>query len=294
MTKRYEQHLHTVLAHTTFLKKVFFRSETIEYDLLLEKISRGYQTLKTQALDDTDLVGSLQLLFCNYLDHVWRAEFPPDKQLDTEEIIIQLTDNDRDPTEFLEDQHVKLASRVASKIKNLFTAAQQVFGSDFHTYCDEQFSPDLAKRIHITLANGIIEDGGLYREKQVQASQSKVVYAPPETIEARMNVLFQFANQKAAECANLDPIQRTKEMFLVATVFLSEFLLIHPFSNGNGRTARLLLSFFLRDVTVVPFSLNHYISALEERNGGTPPSVLATLMLLSADQTHDIMDYLFK
>jgi fido (protein-threonine AMPylation protein) len=51
---------------------------------------------------------------------------------------------------------------------------------------------------------------------------------------------------------------------------MREFLSIHPFRDGNGRVARLVLSLMLRDVTLVPFtfstlSRDKYLKALESR-----------------------------
>jgi fido (protein-threonine AMPylation protein) len=42
------------------------------------------------------------------------------------------------------------------------------------------------------------------------------------------------------------------EHALKVGVFFAEFLKIHPFKDGNGRTARLLL---LKGFAIVPFSL---------------------------------------
>lgn len=63
--------------------------------------------------------------------------------------------------------------------------------------------------------------------------------------------------------------------------FLSEFLLIHPFYDGNGRTARILLSHIIRPHTVVPLSLysshdpsSAYLKALEAEGRTIPWAVL--------------------
>ena len=75
--------------------------------------------------------------------------------------------------------------------------------------------------------------------------------------------------------------------FLLGALFFSEYLLIHPFANGNGRSARILLNLLLCDITTVPFSLyisdrKQYIDVLEERNDGSPPQALATYVLYCA------------
>jgi len=79
--------------------------------------------------------------------------------------------------------------------------------------------------------------------------------------------------------------ERAKHMISLGTIFFSEFLLIHPFINGNGRTARLLLNFVMKDYSVVPFSLyssrESYIEVLEHRNDGNAPHLLAHYILKS-------------
>ena len=79
-------------------------------------------------------------------------------------------------------------------------------------------------------------------------------------------------------------------MIRLGSLFFSEFLLIHPFSNGNGRTARLLLSAFLKFEMVIPFSMyiskrEEYIEVLEKRNNLSPPSALAHYVLLTCNRT---------
>jgi hypothetical protein len=75
--------------------------------------------------------------------------------------------------------------------------------------------------------------------------------------------------------------------------FFSEFLLIHSFSDGNGRVARLLTNHILRGTVFVPFSIFYtsrelYLRVLEDRNDQSqPPLSLAYYMLLCARKTHE-------
>jgi fido (protein-threonine AMPylation protein) len=64
-----------------------------------------------------------------------------------------------------------------------------------------------------------------------------------------------FVNENMAEVKELDQIERPSKMIALAALFFCEFLKIHPFINGNGRTVRLLLSWLIRDETGVPVSL---------------------------------------
>ncbi len=77
-------------------------------------------------------------------------------------------------------------------------------------------------------------------------------------------------------------------------------LLVHPFRDANGRLARLLLSFLLRNYTVVPISLYYqgnrklYLDALEERGNGTrvPWSVIEYVIKCSVETTGAAERYL--
>ena len=74
--------------------------------------------------------------------------------------------------------------------------------------------------------------------------------------------------------------------------FLIHFLTIHPFRNGNGRVARLLLSYLLSSVTIVPLSIYFnakngrevYLECLRDERNKSPAteSNLASLILESA------------
>ncbi|CAG8805235.1 6934_t:CDS:1, partial [Gigaspora rosea] len=80
-----------------------------------------------------------------------------------------------------------------------------------------------------------------------------------------------------------------EEAIKYGACFLAYFLLIHPFINGNGRVARLLLSYLLSRFTVVPLSLytgpktrDIYLQCLREAQWyqeSFKPSALATFIL---------------
>ena len=60
-------------------------------------------------------------------------------------------------------------------------------------------------------------------------------------------------------------------MVKLGAQFLSRFLYIHPFSNGNGRVGTILLSYLLSNFSVLPVSLyiknagrGVYLSCLRE------------------------------
>ena len=62
-------------------------------------------------------------------------------------------------------------------------------------------------------------------------------FATPEETPAEMTALMGWYNEKIAE-ADINPI-------LLAAEFHYKFIRIHPFDDGNGRTARILMNFIL-------------------------------------------------
>lgn len=89
-------------------------------------------------------------------------------------------------------------------------------------------SEALIKDLHLTSMNKLLDDAGLYRKVAVSLSNSP--HIPPNWIEvsALMGSMCDYVNQ---EWERRD------------LIFLSAFVLwrlnwIHPFRNGNGRTAR--------------------------------------------------------
>lgn len=91
------------------------------------------------------------------------------------------------------------------------------------------WTPDLIRSIHLRLMSGIISDAGMWRNHGVRMAGVHVPLANfikiPERIEGLCNQLNE---------ASRDPIE------LLARTH-AEFEQIHPFSDGNGRTGRLIM-----------------------------------------------------
>lgn len=92
-----------------------------------------------------------------------------------------------------------------------------------------RWTPELILNTHLRLMNGVISNAGLWRNHGVRIAGSHVPLANfikiPELIERLCNVL----NEETS-----DPIS------LLARTH-AEFEQIHPFSDGNGRTGRLIM-----------------------------------------------------
>lgn len=93
---------------------------------------------------------------------------------------------------------------------------------------------ELIKDIHQVVMENIHE-GGLYRSYNVRITG--VDFTPPDWTEVRNNMKW-FMSDYDTKKPTLNPIE-------LAAFIHAEFVRIHPFQDGNGRTARLLLNFML-------------------------------------------------
>ena len=116
------------------------------------------------------------------------------------------------------------------------------------------------KTIHRLFYSLIDEtQAGEYRKEKVIISGSKYPVPPPEKIESLMNKFFQWL--KVAE-KELHPVE-------FAAKAHKEFVFIHPFVDGNGRVARLLMNLCLLrqgyTMAIIPPVLRgEYIALLEK------------------------------
>ncbi|CAG8581523.1 26030_t:CDS:2 [Dentiscutata erythropus] len=174
--------------------------------------------------------------------------------------------------------------RMNRKVKNIHDAINDIFPSIFFSDLPiDRFTPSFAQQLHRQIGNELISNAGQYRTWYVMAAQDNYVYMAPDLIEDKMNELF---------CQCREKFGRTdlqlEEAIKYGACFFAYFLMIHPFINGNGRVARLLLSYLLSKFTVLPLSLytgsktrDMYLQCLREAQYHDPfnPSALATFIL---------------
>lgn len=118
------------------------------------------------------------------------------------------------------------------------------------------FTEDFVKDLHEMLLDGII-NGGLYRNINLSIKGSN--HTPCDYIKVydRMKKYFD-----TLEFYEGTPIQKAAYAHL-------QIAKIHPFLDGNGRLARLILNFMLIKANYLPVSIpakqkNHYFDLLEE------------------------------
>ena len=144
---------------------------------------------------------------------------------------------------------------------------------------ERQLSENFIRQLHHTLLR---EDYKVYRESESGAVTSYTVhagqyktrpnsvitstgerfeYASPEETPALMHDLIEWYQEEEAK-KELTPIQ-------LAAVFHYRYIRIHPFEDGNGRIARLLVNYILRRhnypmIVVKTKNKQHYLNALNQ------------------------------
>lgn len=116
---------------------------------------------------------------------------------------------------------------------------------------------NIVKDIHSILMENILV-GGVYRNVEVRIAGAK--HKPPAPSEMYYQIKEFFSNMNSR--SDLNPIE-------LAAWTHAEFVKIHPFVDGNGRTSRLIMNYQLMSNGFLPVSVNkedrlEYFNYLEE------------------------------
>jgi Fic family protein len=127
-----------------------------------------------------------------------------------------------------------------------------------------ELTEDSVLQVHRLIMSNIAEDAGHYRTVGVRITGASFVPPPSSEVRPRINELLKWLRENPDE---LTPIE-------LAAVFHHRLVQIHPFSEGNGRTARLLMNAMLMKdgypfiVTVSNRDRPRYLKTLMEADFG--------------------------
>ena len=138
-------------------------------------------------------------------------------------------------------------------------------------------------RLHRLILQGIEEDAGEYRSSGVRIAGATFSPPPSGEVGQRVRELLVWLEGNPEE---YNPIE-------LAAVFHHRFVHIHPFSEGNGRTARLLMNLVLMRhgypfiVNITSRDRGKYLRALSEADMGDP-AAFVDFAALSVERALDV------
>lgn len=115
----------------------------------------------------------------------------------------------------------------------------------------------IVKDFHEILMENIIQ-GGIYRNHDVSITGASHTPPAPNEMYAQIKSFYQEAQEKVG----IDPIE-------LAAWTHAEFVRIHPFPDGNGRTSRLIMNYQLMSAGLLPVNIHtknriEYYDALDK------------------------------
>ena len=144
---------------------------------------------------------------------------------------------------------------------------------------------------HRILMKGLLPNAGEMRTSEAFTNRPMGVhfYRPPTKIPAELQGLIDQTNIALSSCHSLTRLVE------ICTHWLLEFLEIHPFSDGNGRTARLWLSFMLLSsfpfIIYIPYGLrDDYIASLQKESKPNLRKVLEQSILQCVESLDRAME----
>jgi Fic family protein len=218
----------------------------------------------------TDAFEYLKVL---YIKDLWLTETQPSvNEGHTEELVIQYIE-----TGILNN----LTHTEADTVQNIHKTVSKYITYTTHTPI---ITLELIHNIHNDLMYNLLQQHqiGTYRTTYVKPHNSDMEYLNHKLIEKKLQILINFFNNTQTNTKN--------EYILKSIIFFSEFLRIHPYKDGNGRTARILFNYMIQHLIVCPISLcsslssrNIYIHSLEARSDS----------LVKYNNLQKLIDYIF-
>ncbi len=169
------------------------------------------------------------------------------------------------------------------EVKNAYEAYEQIDKVN-------PYSVDDLKKIHGILTFLIEKDAGKFRNhgEAVYDGDIQIFMAPPyKMVPTLIDNLFNWMNE----------VKNTINPLILSSIFHYEFVFIHPFHDGNGRTARIwqtaILSHWEKAFTYLPIesmirkNQEEYYKAIQNCNNAGESTEFIEFMLKIIDDTID-------
>lgn len=180
----------------------------------------------------------------------------------------------------LNDRTVIGPQKEIQEVRNAFAAYDEIDNTDPYSIKD-------LKRLHGIMTRLTVDESGVFRkgnEGVFEGDRCIFMAPPPEMVNPLMESLFRWMKQNS----------ETVHPLILSCVFHYEFVFIHPFSDGNGRMARLwqtvLLTKWNSIFKYIPIESQiekfqeGYYSAISASNAAGDSTVFIEFMLERIDE----------
>ncbi len=188
----------------------------------LQQKSERHKNVVTEILDNPDVRDQF-ILKLTY--HSNRIEGSTLTEPDTAAVLF---DNAALPNKSLTEQ---------LEAKNHQTALNYLFN---HIAKKERIDESLVLKLHSILMNGVRPDAGVYRNHGVRITGVNLPTANYMSVSRLIREVM------------TEPARKAEDVFALSAGVHSKFEQIHPFSDGNGRVGRLLMSAMLLSANFAP------------------------------------------
>lgn len=241
-----------------------------EYELKLEEQLKqriaGLKPPKTKKLDSIKLLKNEEI---SIMENIRKShEHPPSADSDID-FLIKFTFHSNaieGSTNSLKDTKTLLKEETVpagKKLRDIYEAVNTEDAYRFMKCYERDITKKFILRLHEILMHRLIHDAGSFRKNPVKITGSEWLPPQPEDIDAeieRFMTFYRFIKSR------LHPIE-------VASLVHIKFVQLHPFTDGNGRTARLLMNFVLMKnnyppVVITRTNQQKYYALLEATHEG--------------------------
>lgn len=267
--------------------------------LCQEDVNRLIARLRAQydMLDDSGSTKQVALMLFCY--DVFVCEQNKPDNLDTLELITSIIEYELGIKKSNGGGH----DRDITKLRNICNTGVKYL---YHNKKTASFDLEMCCEVHRSLMNNLLPPDllGRFRTKWVGSTNGRV-FLDPKLIEKKLQELLIFTRKVQNSISKKEnPFDRFMLQILLGSFFVEEFLIIHPFKNGNGRTARILFSLLLSDSKIQPISFfanppltfsskkQYYIDSLEKSRQGNTPVAIVRYILESVVKYFDDLIFL--
>lgn len=159
---------------------------------------------------------------------------------------------------------------------------------------DSPITQHIVRQIHFLILNNIQEDAGQYRVTPVEITGSKHVIMDPLIVPQEMMAFGDYVSSITSTNMSFSEFP-----ILQAVAAHTQLVHIHPFTDGNGRTARALMSLILMRNRYLPCIIteddrNRYIDAVEFSRDSNDLTPLTELVVENVELSLESFDWLLS